>query len=348
MIAMLFNNVAIISVAAEIPPNVITSTEIEERLRSVYERLRLPFGRLELMSGIRERRFWHAGQRPSSAAALAGEKALSASGIAREKISCLINASVCRDFMEPATAAVVHDLLNLSEDCLIFDLSNACLGVLSALVQMALMIENKIIEVGLIVAGEVAEPLYQATIKKLLHDKEITRQSIKNQIASLTIGSGAVAMVVGDYKKYGGHKFIGGAALTNSSANKLCREDCTQKSDAGPLMATDSEALLNAGCALAERTWHKAKAILRWENSTPQRLFTHQVGSAHRKLLFSTLGLDTEKDFPTFMRFGNTGSAALPMALATCLQEKPIKRGEKIAMLGIGSGLSSMMLGVEW
>lgn len=345
---MLFQRSAIVALSAEIPPNVVTSDDIENRLAPVYERLHLPAGRLELMSGIHERRFWNPGTRPSRAAAAAGEKALAAAGIPREKIGCLIHASVCRDFMEPATAAVVHELLALSPECMIFDLSNACLGVLSAIIQLGVMIDNGLIDAGLIVSGEVSEPLYQATLQKLLTDQTITRQSIKNHFASLTIGSGAVAVVVGDIDKFGGHQVLGGAAETDSNANKLCREDKTQTSSAGPLMATDSEALLNAGCALAGRTWAKAKAALGWDNSTPDRFFTHQVGTAHRRLLFSTIGLETAKDFPTFPRYGNTGSAALPMALATCIQENPLKTGEKLALLGIGSGLSSVMLGVEW
>jgi 3-oxoacyl-[acyl-carrier-protein] synthase-3 len=345
---MLFKNSAIVALAAEIPPVIVSSAEVEARLAPVYERLKLPVGRLEMMSGIHERRFWHVGTRPSAAATLAGEKALAAFSAPREKIGCLINASVCRDFMEPATAAIVHQRLQLSADCLIFDLSNACLGVLSAIIQLATMIDNGAIDAGLIVAGEVAEPLYHATLKKLLADQSITRQSIKNHFASLTIGSGAVGVVVANHKKFGGHKIFGGAAQTDSGASKLCREDTSEVSAAGPLMATDSEKLLLAGCALAGATWQKALAELRWTNATPDRFFTHQVGSAHRKLLFETLGLEMGKDFPTFMRFGNTGSAALPTALAAAQDENALRVGEKLALLGIGSGLSSIMLGVEW
>ncbi|GHS94667.1 3-oxoacyl-ACP synthase III [Planctomycetales bacterium] len=344
---MLFHNAALLAVAAEIPPRVVASAAIENELAPVYERLKLPAGRLELMSGIRERRFWHDGMRPSRAAALAGEKALAAAGLPREKIGCLINASVCRDFMEPATASLAHHLLGLSARCQIFDLSNACLGVLNAVCQLAAMLDLGIIDAGLIVAGEVAEPLHRATIKKLLADKTLTRQSIKNHFASLTIGSGAVGVVVANRQKFGGHQILGGAGLTNSAANKLCREDTAEISAAGPLMATDSEKLLCAGCELAAETWRLAAAELGWTNDTPDRFFTHQVGSAHSKLLFESLGLDAAKDFPTYPRYGNTGAAALPTALATAMTEKPFAAGEKIALLGIGSGLSSMMIGAE-
>ena len=62
---MKFSNVVLESIAEAEPPEVITSVQLEERLRPVYERLKLPFGRLELMTGIRERRFWPLNHRPS-------------------------------------------------------------------------------------------------------------------------------------------------------------------------------------------------------------------------------------------------------------------------------------------
>ena len=113
-------------------------------------------------------------------------------------------------------------------------------------------------------------------------------------------------------------------------------------------MVTDSEALLHAGCDLARITWENLKTELSWSNTTPDHIFTHQVGIAHQRLLFEVTGLDITRDFPTVSRFGNTGSAALPTAFACGITEKNINKGDKIALLGIGSGLSSIMLGVEY
>ena len=77
-------------------------------------------------------------------------------------------------------------------------------------------------------------------------------------------------------------------------------------------------------------------------------MVTHQVGSAHRRLLFERLELDPALDFATFETLGNTGSAALPTALSLALEGGRIARGERVALLGIGSGLHCLMLGAEW
>ena len=70
--------------------------------------MKLPAGRLELMTDIRTRRFWPEGTRPSEAASLAGEEALVRSGLDRAAIGALIFSSISHDMMEPATASFVH------------------------------------------------------------------------------------------------------------------------------------------------------------------------------------------------------------------------------------------------
>ena len=62
---MRYSNVCIESLGYTVPEEVITSAEIEDRLQPLYQRLRLPEGRLELMTGIVERRFWPTGVMPS-------------------------------------------------------------------------------------------------------------------------------------------------------------------------------------------------------------------------------------------------------------------------------------------
>ncbi|MFK7820633.1 MAG: 3-oxoacyl-[acyl-carrier-protein] synthase III C-terminal domain-containing protein, partial [Planctomycetaceae bacterium] len=87
---------------------------------------------------------------------------------------------------------------------------------------------------------------------------------------------------------------------------------------------------------------------LAWNNSEVSRVFTHQVGKAHRKLLLDRLQIDPEIDSPTVEYLGNTGAVALPMALSIGLEEGRLQEGHQVALLGIGSGLSAIMLGLEW
>ena len=110
----------------------------EGRLAPVYERLKLPLGRLEMMSGIRERRLWKPGTKPSQAASKAGQATIEKAGIDPAEIQCLLFTSVSRDMMEPATASFVHHSLGLSPGCLVLDISNACLGFIKVWVDPCL------------------------------------------------------------------------------------------------------------------------------------------------------------------------------------------------------------------
>jgi len=78
------------------------------------------------------------------------------------------------------------------------------------------------------------------------------------------------------------------------------------------------------------------------------RVITHQVGAAHRRLLFETLELDRTRDFATYETLGNSGSAALPTSLSLALEAGFVEEDQRVALLGIGSGLNCLMLGLEW
>lgn len=348
---MRFQHVRIAAVAHALPEERVSSEALERRLAPVYERLSLRIGRLELMSGIRERRFWTRGTRPSAAAARAGAAALEKSGIARERIGCLIHGAVSRDFLEPSTASVIHHALGLSPECMVFDLSNACLGVLDGLVVVAGMIERGDIEAGLVVAGEDGRALVEETIATLLASpsgERALRVELKQAIASLTIGSGACALLL-TRAETGTElpRLLGATAEAATQHVQLCQGD-RDGAAAGPTMSTDSEALLQAGVELAQRTFARFLEDLAWSRDDVQRVVTHQVGSAHRRLLFEKLELDPERDHATFAELGNTGSAALPTALSLALEAGRIRRGECVALLGIGSGLHCLMLGAEF
>lgn len=341
---MNFNSLRLHSFAYEEPEIFMTSDEMEQKLSSLYDREKLPYGRLELQTGIKRRGFWPNGTRPSSIASKAAEKILR--NFPREKVDLLIHASVCRDFLEPATAAQVHHNLKLSPHCMISDLSNACLGVLSSVLMAGQMIESGAIKTALIVSGENAGPLIEETLKHLVTDPGMNRKKIKPFIASLTIGSAGVAfLITHETLAPSSPKILGGSTLTDSGAVELCQGDGSTQ---GLMMETDSEALLKAGVKLSLDNWNKAKGILGWNNEDIDKIIPHQVGVAHRLAMLSQLGLPLDRDFQTFEQFGNTGSAALPLTLIKASEAGFFKPKDKVALLGIGSGLTSTMLGLEW
>jgi acyl-CoA:acyl-CoA alkyltransferase len=349
---MNFENVVIAGVEAYLPETILTSDEIESQLSVLYTGLKLPEGRLELMTGIKERRVWPNGTRPSSLSIKAAENLFQRYpqlNHVRSEIDLLIHSSVCRDFLEPSTASVVHAGLNLSPHAMIFDLSNACLGMVNSMVVAAHMIERGQIKYALIVSGENGGPLLKETIRSL-NEKfsrgEINRKTIKKYFANLTIGSAATAILL-SHKDLFPHapKVLGGVVQTDSSANVLC------SGDGNPhqlMMETDSEQLMVKGVALAKTNWELAKKNLHWNEEDIDWVLTHQVGKAHEELTLQSLNLSHKKSHRTYPFLGNTGSSALPVTLHSLIRENLMQPGEKLALMGIGSGLTSIILGVEW
>jgi 3-oxoacyl-[acyl-carrier-protein] synthase III len=341
---MLFNRVSIQAISHVEPPQILTSEALEDRLSAVYQRLKLPFGRLELQTGIQRRGLWPLGTPPSDMAASAGRQLLEENNLDPKEIDLLIHTSVCRDFLEPATAAMVHQKLELSESCRVFDLSNACLGLMSGIEQAASMIEAGMIKKALLVSGENATALLEETIQYLNSDQSLTRKSIKKYVANLTIGSGAVAMLISQKDQRAAFEILGSLSSTDSSHNHLCQGDGNTQS---LMMTTESEQLLHAGVSLAKRNFEKFLTETQWARESIDGIICHQVGVAHRDLLLKTLELPLEKEFPTFDRYGNTGSAALPTALNVANREQFLKAGDHVALLGIGSGLVTTMMAVR-
>lgn len=345
---MLFKSVRIESLDYELPEEIISSERIENLLENLYTRLKLPFGRLELMTGIKERRFWPKGMRPSEAAAKAGQKILEKTGVCKQKIDVLIHAAVSRDRLEPSTASYVHRFLGLGANTQVFDISNACLGFLNAMVLAGSMIDSGLIKRALIVSGENGRPLVENTVNTLLNTT-LDRNGIKPFFANLTIGSGAVAAMLchESVAREDAPALIGGITETDTSVNELCQGDNSLDGESLE-MQTDSEKLLEAGINVARRAWGKFKSLTGIATDTLDRIICHQVGRRHLFELYKALGLDIEKDFSTFEKLGNVGSVSVPITLAIAAEQGKIKHGDSVALLGIGSGLSSIMLSIKW
>ena len=117
-----------------------------------------------------------------------------------------------------------------------------------------------------------------------------------------------------------------------------------------PLMWTDSETLMVEGVNVAQRTFERFLEATGWTRDSIALFVTHQVGKAHQQLLFEKLGLSEEKHYSTLEFLGNTGSVAMPTAATLAMEEWStqgrLQPGDRIALLGIGSGINSLMLAI--
>ncbi|KLU05104.1 3-oxoacyl-[ACP] synthase III in alkane synthesis cluster [Rhodopirellula islandica] len=347
---MHFPDVALASIGVTIPQAQWTSEQIEKDLQPLYSRLKLPEGRLAMMSGIESRRVWEPGTVPSGPSIQSGRHAIDAASIAPDQIGALIHASVCRDFLEPATASRVHHELGLSPNCWVYDVSNACLGVLNGAVQIATMIQSGMISAGIVVGTENSRPLMEATIASLNADTQLTRKTVKPAFASLTIGSGSCAWLLTHHDLHPNATTLEhGIARAHTAHHALCRSDQdTAGAGMQPLMETDSETLMAEGIATGVAALDDLLQQSGWSRDQINRSICHQVGSRHRVGMLEAMQLPVDRDSVTFPALGNTGSVALPLTVAAAAATGDLSPQDHTAMLGIGSGINSVMIGAKW
>ncbi len=338
---MRFENVSIVCVGHVDAPQRISSADIEAELAGTLDRLGMPRDILQALTGVRARRFWEPGFLPSQAATLAAESALQKSGIDRAKIGILVNTSVCRDYVEPSVACFVHHNLGLGSACLNFDLANACLGFLDGMQVVGNMIERGQVDYGLVVDGEGSRFVVEQTIARLAQPS-CDMAMFREQFATLTVGSGAAAMILAHSRLApSGHAFLGGVSVAATEHNRLCvgQLDCGM---------TDSRNLLHHGVELAKRTWQKAQDALGWSTESVDSFALHQVSDAHTTTLASVLGFDRSKAYLIYPELGNVGPASVPIVLSKAEQAGTLRAGDRVVLAGIGSGLNATAAGVLW
>ncbi len=341
---MRYSEVCIESFAAQLPDRILTSEEIETQLSHVYEKLQIPKGQLEKLTGVEERRVWPVGTNPSDVAAAAARSALEKAKLESKEIDLIIHAGVCRDALEPSTANIIHSKLGLEPHCLAFDLSNACVGFMNALTVAANMISLKQVKRALIVTGENSGPIYKDTIELLKASPSL--EAYRKSLANLTLGSASVAYIL-SHKELCSDKpmLLGGISQADSSGHHLCRG----YGDVNHLyMETNTQELMKRGLNLFQISWVLFKEEMKWENDTPSHFLTHQISLAHHRKCFQLLEINEEKSYPFIQKLGNTGSAAAPLALALTAEGNSFKKGDLLALLGIGSGINTMLLGIQW
>jgi acyl-CoA:acyl-CoA alkyltransferase len=346
---MRYSRVFIEAIAYELPTTVVSSEALEERLEPLYRRLHLQVGQLAALTGIRERRYWPAGHTMAEGAARAGRKALAAAGLSPDDIGMLIFGGVCRDFLEPATACAAADALGLSHNTQVYDTSNACLGVINGIVQVANAIELGHVKAGLVVSCETARQIVDLTIEKMLRQRDM--DEFRLSLATLTGGSGAIAVVVCDKAvSRQGHRLLGGVVRSNTAHHRLCTwgPDTGTPATAPMEMRTDASAVLENGVELGMETWHAFLEELGWTNEKVDRTVCHQVGAPHRETVMKAIGIPLEKDFQTYEFLGNIGTVSLPITAAIAEERGFLKPGQRVAFCGIGSGLNCLVLGLEW
>jgi 3-oxoacyl-[acyl-carrier-protein] synthase-3 len=167
----------------------------------------------------------------------------------------------------------------------------------------------------------------------------VTAQDVMAEFATLTLGSGAAAMVLGRADRHPeGHRIVGGVTRAGTEHHALCVGDIE-------MMRTDATGLLTAGLELSAGLWRDAEAEFDWAAGM-DRYIIHQVSQVHTAAICRTLGIDPARVPRTFPTRGNIGPASVPFTLAS--EVDSLEAGDRVLLMGIGSGLNTSCTEIRW
>jgi 3-oxoacyl-[acyl-carrier-protein] synthase-3 len=193
---------------------------------------------------------------------------------------------------------------------------------------------------ALVVAGENSRPLLENTLSSLLAPGLDIKEFFKN-FATLTLGSGGAAMILGDCSDNPrAPRLKNMVSLSDPGSNHLCRGSLSG-------MQTDAVGLLKAGVELAYKTFQEGRKSFGWSPGYFDLIICHQVSQVNTERFCQSLGLSWDRIYKTYPEYGNMGPVAVPFAFDMAMEEGLIGSGARVALVGIGSGLACAMMEIE-
>lgn len=324
----------IASIGTYLPEQVVSSSELLDELQS-ETRFGIPNTYIEDLTGIHSRRFAKPEELPSDLAIRAGQRALDKSGLSAKDIGMVLYCGIDRDWVEPATSHRIQRALGcINATCL--DITNACHGFSNGMSIGDAMIATGAAENVLVVTGEVPSHVIMDVIKDI--NENPTLENFNNKIGGLTTGDAGGAVILQRASQYSGVKTY--RFTSQGRYAELCfyKFDRTGKRQGQMLMEKISAAVIHMHKSLIAETYQ----MLEWEPKDVDFLIAHQVGQKVHTRFAALAGIERKKAPSTFEKYGNLTSASIPVTLELA---QPVA-GDKILILGSGSGLSISQIGL--
>lgn len=287
---------------------------------------------------IHERRWMKSEEKTSDLIVPAAEKAMKQAGITALDLDLIIVATDTPDYLSPSTAAVVSHRLKATKAAT-FDLNSACAGFV-----MACETANKFIKADETFNHVLVVGAYAMSKWLNFDDYKIASLFADGAGAAVlksTSGPGLLASTFHTDGQY--HDYMG--IYAGGSAKIFSQEVLDRK-----------EHLLAFPKRIPPETngihWPRlTQDLLKKIQKKPQDIKKYYMTQFNVQSIYETLkslDLPQEKAHYIMDRFGYTGGASIPMALADSVAQHDLKKGDTIILLGSGGGMSMAAIALEW
>jgi acyl-CoA:acyl-CoA alkyltransferase len=331
----------LISTGAYIPETKVTSRELMQLIDS-KNRFGLSPDWLERTTGIRERRVAPDDLLPSDLAVSAAREALERAAMTPNDVDAIIFTGVFRDYLEPATAHVVMQKLGAT-NAVAFDVTNACHGFVNGIHLMDALIATGQVRRGLVVTGEPSSRLRRKTIEMLSnsHDRDL----FMKLASGLTLGDSGAAAVIGP-KLDPDSGFVG--FMLESQGDYYAYSVYGRNGTADSPLEAEMIPLIKEGVRMLSGMYPHFMEKVGWKPSQIAKCAQHQASRTMIKQFASYIGIDPSITVDSVSTMGNLITGNVPINLHMMKQTGEVKTGDKVLIVGGGSGIAVSHVGLVW
>ena len=325
-------SIGILGTGSHVPEWTVTNAEMARRVPDATEEW------IERKTAIRSRRFAAPGEATSDLAGRAAARALEHAGLSVDRVDYLIVATSTGDFPQPPTACLVQDLLG-AYGAACFDVNAVCAGFVHALVLARTLVATRPGSHALVVGAD----LYSRIL------------DFDDRRTAVLFGDGAGAAVVGAVPPSRG--MIDFDLASRGDAHDLIRVEA-----GGSREPASQKTLANGGHYFRMRGRDVSDIVLHEVPPFVDKLLAgagvaagevdhvvpHQANGRMLEQLVDRCGLTGATTHRTVEKYGNVGSAAIPVTLDEANRAGRLADGDLVLLLGFGGGISMGASLLRW
>ena len=320
------------SIAAYVPPRVLTNADLEKMVDTTDEWIMQRVG-------IRERHLVDPGVATSDLAKEASLAAIARAGLKPADIDFIVVATTTPDTLFPSTACVLQSKIGASH-AWGFDLMAACSGFTYALTTAAQMVASGASRRALVVGADVMSSIIDYT----------------DRTTCVLFGDGAGAVVVEasdddrigllDFEHYVDGR--GGPALcmpAGGSRMPATRETVEKRLH---YVKQDGQAVFKFAVRNMEEVCRRILQRNGLTGADIDLFVPHQASSRIILAASERLGMPRDKVVINIDRFGNTTAGTIPLALNGAVEEGRVRDGDLVLLAAVGAGFTVGAVLVRW
>lgn len=278
-------------------------------------------------SGVEGRCLAREGQTTADLCYVAAERIIHEKSISREDIGVLVLVTQTPDYGDPSTACVLQHRLNLSRDCLAFDINLGCSGYSYGLNVIASMLRNSDAKYGLLLCGDT------------ISGEPINIDEGASNSATLLLGDAGTATLL---ERTGSAERIVFAGETQGEGFRFVRNlygGYRHNVVRGPQYMDDIE-VFNFCASNVPRVVREVWEYTNTSENDYDCFGFHQASLFTLKQIAKRLKIDMSKIPLSLAQYGNASSASIPLSLVCAFGDDKTSRELRTLCCGFGVGLS--------